>query len=87
MGAQADVLATSLGPYAQAFLQIGNRAGQAGGPVDEMVDQHDPIIPRRPQRQIGAFAALGCLQAVQMQSGHALGPGLYLAGQAAAPYG
>jgi hypothetical protein len=46
VGAPADVLATSLGPYAQAFLQIGNRAGQVGSPVDEMVDQHDPIIPR-----------------------------------------
>src|SRR5215472_12489890 len=46
MGAQPDVLATSLGPYAQAFLQIGDRAGQVRGPVDEMIDQHDLIIPR-----------------------------------------
>lgn len=46
MGAQTDVPATSLGPYPKTFLHIGNRTGQIRGPVDEMVDQHNPIIPR-----------------------------------------
>jgi len=46
VGAQTDVLATSLGPYAKTFLHIGNRTAQIRGPVDEMVDQHSPIIPR-----------------------------------------
>jgi hypothetical protein len=34
-----------VGSYPEAFLYIGNRVGQVGGPVDEMVDQHDLIIP------------------------------------------
>jgi len=46
VGAQTDVLATSPGPYAKTFLHIANRTGQIRGPVDEMVDQHNPIIPR-----------------------------------------
>jgi hypothetical protein len=45
VGAQADVLATGLGPDATTLLHIGNRAGQVGGCVGEMIDQHDPIIP------------------------------------------
>ena len=46
VGAPADVPATSLGPDPSTFLHLGNRTGQIRGPVDEMVDQHNPIIPR-----------------------------------------
>ena len=46
VGAPTDVPATSLGPYPKTFLHLGNRTGQIRGPVDEMVDQHSPIIPR-----------------------------------------
>ena len=49
MGAQADVLATSLGPDAEAFLHAGDRGGKVGSRVDKMVNkmvnQHDSVIP------------------------------------------
>jgi hypothetical protein len=53
VGAQTYVPATRLGPYAKAFLQIGHGAGQIGGPVDEMIDQHDLIIPRTHSHRTG----------------------------------
>jgi len=34
-----------VGQYAKTFLHIGNRTGQLRTPVDQMVDQHNPIIP------------------------------------------
>ena len=44
MGAMAGVLATGLGPNTQTLLHLSNCVGQVWNPVDEMVDQHDPII-------------------------------------------
>ena len=46
VGAQAGVLATGLGPDTQTLLHLSNCAGQVRSPVDEMVDQHHPIILR-----------------------------------------
>jgi len=37
---ETNVLATSLGPDAEAFLQVGDCRGQIRGGVDEMVNQH-----------------------------------------------
>jgi hypothetical protein len=34
------VLATRLSPDAESFLQVGDRCGEVGGGVDEVVKQH-----------------------------------------------
>jgi len=43
--AEADVLATSLGPDAEAFLHVADRCSELGGGVDEMVNQHLNLNP------------------------------------------
>ena len=40
MGTQPDVLASGLGPDAEALLYVGDRCGEVGSGIDQVVNQH-----------------------------------------------
>ena len=45
MRAQPDVLASCLGPDAEALLYLGDRCGKVGNGIDQVVNQHLILNP------------------------------------------